>query len=115
LGRFDEAEQAIAEVQKINPDIVQVHVAIFLLAFVRGDQAAMDREAQWAKGRPEEADFMAVQAAHAMVLGKVKQSEEISKNVVEQFKNQNRKENAANVLMGLAGSQAILGKTEDAR
>jgi serine/threonine protein kinase/tetratricopeptide (TPR) repeat protein len=115
LGRLDEAEQATRDVQKINPDMLSAHVTMFLLGFVRGDQAAMDREAQWAKGRPEEADFMAVQGAHATALGKVKQAEELTKSAVELLKNQNRNENAANMLMSLAASQAILGKTQQAR
>ena len=115
LGRFDEAEQALRDVQKINPDMISMHVAMFQLAFIRGDQTAMDREAQWAKGRPEEADFIAVQAQYAMALGKLKQAAEMSKTVVELYKNQNRNENAANMLISLAANQAILGKREEAR
>ena len=115
LGRFDEAEQALRDAQKINPDMVSMHVAMFHLAFIRGDQTAMDREAQWAKGRPEEADFTAVQAQYAMAIGKLSQAEEMTKTVVELYKNQNRNENAANMLIALAGNQAILGKRDKAR
>src|SRR5687768_6875468 len=55
LGRFDEAQQAVAEIQKINPDMLYVHATLYYLAFIRGDQSVMDREIQWAKGKPEEA------------------------------------------------------------
>ena len=57
LGRFDEAEQAEREAQKINPDSFSAHANNYFFAFMRHDQAAMDREAEWAKGRPEEAEF----------------------------------------------------------
>ena len=33
------------------------HSNNYFFAFLRRDQAAMDREVQWAKGRPEEAEF----------------------------------------------------------
>ena len=115
LGRFDEAEQSVAEIQKINPDMQYVHATLYYLGFIRGDQAVMDREIQWAKGKPEEADFTALQGAHAMYLGRAKQSEEFAKRAIELFKQQNRNENAANVLLNLAGNMAILGKCEQAK
>jgi len=115
LGRFDEAEQALAEIQKINPDILYVHVTKYFLGFIRGDQSAMEREIQWAKGKPEDADFTALQGAHAMYLGKAKQSEEFAKRAVDLFKQQNRNENAANVLLNLAGNMGVLGKCDQAK
>ena len=115
LGRFDEADQAIRDMQKINPDALYTHIVSFFLGFNRGDQAAMDREIQWAKGRPEEADFTAIQASQAAYLGKVKQAEELSARAIELFKNQNGNENAANVLLGLAAYQALLGKCQQAK
>ena len=115
LGRFDEAEQAISEIQKINPDMHYVHATLYYLGFIRGDQAMMDREIQWAKGKPEEADFTSLQGAHAMYLGRAKQSEEFAKRAIELFKQQNRNENAANVLLNMAGNMAILGKCEQAK
>ncbi len=115
LGRFDEAEQAVAEIQKINPDMLYVHATLYYLAFIRGDQSVMDREIQWAKGKPEEADFTALQGAHAMYLGKVKLSEDLAKRAIDLFKHQNRSENAANVLLNHAGNLSILGKCDQAR
>ncbi len=115
LGRFDEAEQALRDMQKINPEALYIHLSSFFLGFSRGDQAAMDREVQWAKGKPEEADFAAIQSARAAYFGKLKEAEELSARAVELFKSQNRNENAANVLMGLANGQAILGRCQQAK
>ena len=91
------------------------HSVTYILAFMRGDQAAMDREVQWAKGKPEEADFTALLGLHAMYLGKAKQSVELTKRAAEAFKQQNRNENASNLLMGLAGSMVIVGKCQEAK
>jgi serine/threonine protein kinase/tetratricopeptide (TPR) repeat protein len=115
LGRFDEAEQALNEMRKINPDQQVVHGTAAFLGFVRGDQAAMDREYEWAKGKPEEADFTAMLGAHAMYRGKLKESEKQAQRAVELFMQQNRPENASNVLLGLAGNMAVLGKCDQAR
>src|SRR5688572_18237478 len=114
LGRFDEAEQALAELRKLNPEQPVVHGTAAFLAFLRGDQPSVDREIEWAKGKPEEADFTAARAAHALYFGKLKQSQEFAKRAVELFKQQNRNENASNLLLGQAGNMAVLGKCDQA-
>ena len=115
LGRWDEAEQALAELRKINPEQPIVHGTAAFLGFIRGDQAAIDREIEWAKGKPEEAEFIAMQGAHAMYLGKLKESEQFASRAVELFKQQNRQENAANVLLSLAGNMVVVGKCQQAK
>jgi tetratricopeptide (TPR) repeat protein len=115
LGRWDEAEQALAELRKINPDQSIVHGTAAFLGFIRGDQAAIDREIEWSKGKPEEADFTATRAAHAMYLGKLKESQQLAQRAVELFKQQNRGENAANVLLSLAGNMVVVGKCQQAK
>ncbi len=115
LGRFDEAEQATREGQKINPDALHTHFHDYFLAFFRRDQAGMDRQVQWAKGRPEEAEFTVIMSATAMYFGKLKQSDELKKRAVEILKSQNRPETASTVLNALAGELVIVGKCEQAK
>ncbi len=115
LSRFDEAEQARKELEKINPDHLIVHFAGFYLSAVRGDQAGMEREVQWARGRPEEADFTAIRGAHAMQRGKAKEAEDLAKRAAELFKQQKRNENAANMFLNLAGNLVVLGKCQQAK
>jgi hypothetical protein len=69
LARFDEAEQAARELQRINPDSPGVHFSNYFFAFFRRDQAAMDREVQWARGKPEEAQLISYLAITAMYFG----------------------------------------------
>jgi tetratricopeptide (TPR) repeat protein len=115
LGRFDEAEQAEREAQKINSDSLGAHYNNYFFAFLRRDQAGMDREVQWAKGRPEEAEVTATLSATALYFGKLKQAEELEKRALELLKNQNRPENASNVLNNQAGQMVIVGKCEQAK
>jgi len=115
LGRFDEAEQAEREAQKINPESLGAHVHNYFFAFLRQDQAAMDREVQWAKGKPEEADITALQSAATLYAGKLKQAEELRKRAVEMLKQQGRTENASGVLMGMANDLMYLGKCDQAK
>jgi len=115
LGRFDEAEQAARESQKINPDSLTAHFKNYHFAFLRQDQAAMEREANWAKGRPEEGQFTGVLSLAAVYSGKLKQSEELRKRAVEMLKQQNRAENASSVLMGLANDLMYIGKCDQAK
>jgi tetratricopeptide (TPR) repeat protein len=115
LGRFDEAEQAARDGQKINPDSLSVHFSNYLFAFLRRDQAAMDRELQWAKGRPDEALFITQQAGAAVYFGKLKRSEELHNRAVEMFESQNRNENASSELLFLATEFLLMGKCQQAK
>ncbi|HEY2963411.1 MAG TPA: protein kinase [Pyrinomonadaceae bacterium] len=116
LGRIDEAEQASRELEKINPDAVGPHFNRYFFAFLRGDQAGMNREVEWAKGKPdEEADFTAMRAATAMNAGKLKESEALERRASEMFKNQGHNEVAATRLMILGINQVVLGKCQEGK
>ena len=115
LGRFDEAEQAEREAQKINSDSLSAHINNYYFAFLRQDQAGMDREVNWARGKPEEAQFTVLVSAAALYSGKLKESEELRKRAVEMLKKQNRTENASSVLMAFASDLMYLGKCDQAK
>ncbi|HJP92609.1 MAG TPA: protein kinase [Pyrinomonadaceae bacterium] len=115
LGRMDEAEQAARELEKINPNGLDVHLNRYFFAFMRRDQAAMDREVQWARGKPEEVQLDLGLGATAAYSGKLKQSEDFVKRAVELLKKQNRPEVAAKELMNLATNQLAVGKCAEAK
>ncbi|HEU4869824.1 MAG TPA: protein kinase [Pyrinomonadaceae bacterium] len=115
LGRIDEAEQASKEIEKLNPDSLGAHNNRYLFSFLRRDQAGMDREIEWARGKPEEADAIVASANVALYFGKLKQAEELLKRAVEMLKTQNRAENAAKELLGLAANQLVFGKCQQAK
>ena len=115
LGRIDEAEQASKEIDKLNPDSIGAHNNRYLFSFFRRDQTTMDRELDWAKGKPEEVDALAIRGATAAYFGKLKESEDLIKRVVEMLKTQNRAENASKELLGLAGNQMVVGRCPEAK
>ena len=115
LGRFEEAEQAERETQKIDADSLFAHRNNYFLAFLKRDQAAMDREAQWARGRPEEGDSIAEMSSAALYFGKVKQAGELQKQSVEILKRQNRAESASSGLLNFANAMWIVGECEKSK
>ena len=115
LGRLDEAEQAAQEYQNINPDALSARLAQYFFAFLRHDQAAMERQVQWASGRAEEAEFTSKLTSVALYQGKAKQAEELQQRALEIFKRQNRAENASGGLMNLASELAVAGKCDQAK
>jgi tetratricopeptide (TPR) repeat protein len=115
LGRIDEAEQTAKEIERINPDSLSAHFPRYVFAFMRRDQAAMDREIEWAKGKPDEAEFTSAVAATAVYYGKLKQAEELESRALDMFKAQGRKEGAAQALMARATNQVFLEKCSEAK
>ncbi len=115
LGRFDEAEQARQAAQKINPDSLVVHGSGYLFAYRRRDQEAMDREVQWARGRPEEAPVTMMLMASAMGRGKVREAEELRKRMLELLQRHASPENAAIGLLNLAYDYMLVGRCDDAK
>lgn len=115
LNRFDEANVALEQLRSIHPDSVSVHFARADLAFIRGDQAALEREAQWATGKPFEPGFMAARGSIAAASGQLKKAEEFRRRSVDLYKSQGRKDSAAQTLLGLAFRQAAFGKCQEAK
>jgi eukaryotic-like serine/threonine-protein kinase len=115
LGRIDEAEQAAKEAEKINPDSLDAHAHKYHFAFLHRDQAAMDREAEWARGKQEEAEFIPLLALTAAYYGKLKRSEELGNRALEMFKIQGRKENLAQGYIGEAINLVLVGRCDEAK
>jgi eukaryotic-like serine/threonine-protein kinase len=76
LNRREEA-QAVAEqaaVQKL--DSLGTHQALFRLAFLRGDQASMEREVSWSKGAGHEPFLLSSKAEAEVSQGRLKLAHE---------------------------------------
>jgi len=114
-GRFDEAEQAVAELAKVNPNNPSLIFNRFLAAFLRGDQAGMDAQANLVKGKPEEADMLSAQSAVSSYYGKLTEAERLIAKARDSYKQQQRNENAAQVTLLLAVKQAGLGRCQQAK
>ena len=115
LGRIDEAEQAVREIEKINPDALSVHFNRYFFAFLRRDQAGMDREIEWTKGKPEEAESTLALAATATYFGKLKQAQDLTNRGLAMYKAQDRQGESAKELLSLASNQLVMGKCQEAK
>ena len=116
LGRFDEAEQVVRDMEKANPDFPAVHIDKYILAFLRRDQAGMDRELEWARGKPLDAFYVGTFVAPSVTyFGKLKQAEEIRKRALEALISSGQKEHASRVLAQHAAELAFLGKCPQAK
>jgi len=115
LDRFDEAK-AIAEkafAQKI--DSANLHTLLLQLAYIQGDQAGVQREIQWASGRPEEYTFLNTQAAQASYLGQRRAARELSRRASEMARRRKLAAVAATYAGGQASTDALLGSCDLAR
>jgi tetratricopeptide (TPR) repeat protein len=71
LNRFEEARAVAQEAISKKADSGPLHVLLFELAFLRRDQAAMDKELSEGKGNEREAFLLEKKAAAEMSLGKI--------------------------------------------
>ena len=115
LGRLDEAEQAAKELERINPDSLGVHFTKYFFAFMRRDQAGMDRELEWAKGKSEEPEALGTAAATAMYYGKAKQGAELLNHGRQILIARGETENTPQGMMNLAGSLVYFGRCAEAK
>jgi tetratricopeptide (TPR) repeat protein len=115
LGRFDEAQAALEQLKTQFPDTPAVHFYSYFLAYTRGDRAAMDREVQWAAGKDFEAEILTLEGTVAINQGQFKKGEELRKRAVEIYVRGNRKDAAAQGLIGLGLRQAEYGKCPEAK
>ena len=70
LNRFDEAKAVADKAAAMN--LPSAHLALFELAFVRGDEAAEQQQLQWAAGKPYEPILIWYQARAYCSRGKLK-------------------------------------------
>ena len=115
LGRLDEAAQANEELAKLNPDSPSVYFNRALLAFHRGQNVGTDALLARFKGKPEEPDVLDQLSQVATYYGKLRQAEDLAFRARDMYKSQKRNENMAQVVVGLAERQALIGRCQEAR
>jgi len=115
LNRYDEAkavaEQAVA--QKAEP--WSIHVNLYQIAFIRGDDGAMQREVEQATGKVQEPVIGLVRAAGECAQGKIKSARASYARAVSVAQTQGRKEYAATILGAEASCDAGVGFPQEAR
>ena len=115
LQRFDEARQVIHEAQARKLDDLIVHDALYALAFLGADSAAMAQQLQWFAGKPEENDGLALASDTEAYAGHVGKARELTKQAVDSAVRADSKEDGAIWQANAALQQAAYGNSAEAR
>jgi tetratricopeptide (TPR) repeat protein len=115
LQRFDEARRIIHEAQARKGDHFVLHNALYALAFVAADSAAMAEQQQWFAGKPEENFGLAIASDTEAYGGHLGKARELTKRAVDSAIRADSKETGAIWQANAALKQAAYGNPAEAR
>jgi serine/threonine protein kinase/tetratricopeptide (TPR) repeat protein len=115
LQRSDEARQSIHEAQARKLDDFIFHNALYTLAFLGADSAAMTEQQQWFAGKPEENFGLALASDTEAYGGHLGKARELTKRAVDSAIRADSKENGAVWQANAALQQAAYGNASEAR
>jgi len=113
--RFDEARQTIHEAQARKLDNWVLHNALYALAFLGADSAAVAEQQQWFAGKPEENAGLALASDTEAYAGHLGKARELTKRAVDSAIRADSKENGAIWQGNAALEQAAYGNATEAR
>jgi tetratricopeptide (TPR) repeat protein len=115
VNRYDEAKSVAEQASAQKIDSFATHMALFRVAFIRGDQLGMQREVSWSAGRSDEPLFLlAVARAHEF-LGRNKLAREAWQRASSTADRLDMKGLAAVIKASEASADAALGYPDTAR
>jgi serine/threonine protein kinase/tetratricopeptide (TPR) repeat protein len=115
LQRLDEARQIIHEAQVRKLDDFILRNALYALAFLRADSAAMAEQQKWYAGKPEENIGLALASDTAAYGGHLAKERDLTKQAVDSALRADSKENGAVWQANAAVQQAAYGNGLEAR
>ncbi|HLK68308.1 MAG TPA: protein kinase [Bryobacteraceae bacterium] len=115
LDRLDEAKKVAERVRMLGIDGARIHQRFLEMAYIEGDQAAIDRETQWYAGKPEEYISFGLLAAHRNVLGQRRESSKLYKRAAENALRRGLLDAAAGFEEADARADALTGNCRTAR
>jgi eukaryotic-like serine/threonine-protein kinase len=115
LQRFDETRQVIHDGQGQKLDNFILHNALYALAFLGADSAAMAEEQQWFAGKPEENFGLALASDTEVYAGHLGKARELTKRAVDSAVRADSKENGAIWQAIAAQREAAFGYPAEAR
>jgi tetratricopeptide (TPR) repeat protein len=116
LQRFDEARQMIHEAQTRKLDNYVFHNALYALAFLGADSAAMAEQQQWFAGKPDyENEGLALASDTEAYGGHLGKARKLTNRAVDSAVRVDNKENGAIYLAIAAQREAAFGNTTEAR
>jgi eukaryotic-like serine/threonine-protein kinase len=115
LQRFDEARQSIHDAQTRKGDNYVLHNALYALAFLGADSAAMAEQQQWYAGKPEENRGLGLASDTEAYGGHLGKARELTKRAVDSAVRADSKEDGAIWQAIAALQQAAYGNSTPAR
>ena len=115
VQRFDETWQIIHEAQARKGDDFILHDALYALAFIGADFAAMAEQQQWFVGKPEENFGLALASDTEAYGGHLAKASELTKRAVDSAIRADNKEAGAIWLAVAAQREAANGNSVEAR
>jgi serine/threonine protein kinase/Tfp pilus assembly protein PilF len=116
LQRFDETRQISHEAQARKLDNFIFHNALYAVAFLGADSAAMAEQQQWFVGKPDSENFgLALASDTEAYAGHVRKARELTKRAVDSAVRADSKENGAIWQAIAAQWEAAYGNATEAR
>jgi eukaryotic-like serine/threonine-protein kinase len=116
LNRPDDAKKAIEEAQGRHLDGDFLHWTIYQEAFLKGDAAEMERQVNWAAGKPGSEDqLLAFQSDTEAYYGRLVRARDFSRRAVDSATRNDSKETAALWQANAALREAEIGNTAAAK
>src|SRR5437588_1610398 len=109
LNRLAEARSVLQQAIAKHLDNFDVHAELFYLAFQNDDAVAIQRHFDWAKGKPEEAEFLQFQGEAAAARGRLSKARELDNAAMQLANRQGRPMLAATMKTDLATTEAEFG------
>jgi tetratricopeptide (TPR) repeat protein len=115
LQRFDEARQFIHDAHARKLDDYPLQNALYALAFLGADSAAMAEQQQWYVGKPEENQGLSLASDTEAYAGHLGKARELTKRAVDSAIKADSKETGAMWQANAAVQQAAYGNATEAR
>jgi len=115
LQRFDEGRRIIHDAQAGKIDGFEFRSALYALAFLAADSAAMAEQQNWFAGKPEESVGLSLASDTEAYRGRLGEARELTTRAVESAIRANSKESGAIWLANAALRQAAFGNAAEAR
>jgi serine/threonine protein kinase/tetratricopeptide (TPR) repeat protein len=116
LQRFDEAQQIVRQAQARKLDDFVMRDALYALAFLRDDPAAMAEQQRWLAGRPEYENLLyALESDSEAYAGQLAKARELTQRAVNSALKMDNKEGGAIWRTIAAQREAAFGNSVEAR
>ncbi len=115
LGRFDEAKAIYDQAITKFPDIEFLHEERYQLAFLQHDDAVMQQQVDWAKGRQAPTQMLSAELSTLVYYGKLETARKQAAGAEQQAITADNADQAAAIRAILASYEAEIGNLEAAQ